>query len=126
MSIVTNKKKENQVWKKTPFSPHLLLILQQITDSENTSMETVLLIYGSSTLCVEICRTVNPDVDAPSPDPYGEQLFELEREAVKILKYVTGRYAKITDLFVTNVTVFQLLFKPLCTLKVSLHLQWEN
>ena len=55
-------------------------------------MGTVLLIYGSSTLCVEICSPVNPDVHAPSPHPYGQQLFELEREAVRILKYVTGRY----------------------------------
>ena len=72
----------------------MFFILQEITDSENAAMETVLLIYGSSTLCVEICRPVNPDVDAPSPDPYGEQLFELEREAVKILKYVSGRYVE--------------------------------
>ena len=55
-------------------------------------METVLMIYGSSVLCVEICRPVNSDIDAPSPDCYGEQLPNLEKEAVDTLKYVTGRY----------------------------------
>ena len=45
-------------------------------------METVLMIYGSSVLCVEIYRSFF----------YYEQLPNLEKEAVDTLKYVTGRY----------------------------------
>ena len=68
------------------------VLQQELTDKQDEDIRTVLLIYGSSVLCVEICRPVNPDVDAPSPEQYGEQLFALEKEAVKTLQYITGRF----------------------------------
>ena len=74
----------------------ILVFTQEVTDKKDEDIRTVLLIYGSSVMCIEICRPVNPDVDAPSPEQYGEQLLALEREAVKTLQYITGRYVLYT------------------------------